>query len=154
VGDGPQRESLQKKAGELGVSDRVKFLGEVGDAELAALYSACDVFVLPSITRQEAFGVVLLEAMAFGKPMVTTKLGTGADWVNQDGETGIVVPPGDASALSAAIGSLLRDRSRRALMGSAALRRVQSLFSPGRMTTSVLELYRQLMGRDDRQAVA
>ena len=89
VGDGPERAALQRIAERAGVADRVKFLGEVSPAELAALYRACDLFVLPSVTRQEAFGVVLIEAMACGKPVISTDLGTGSSWVNQDGETGL-----------------------------------------------------------------
>ena len=97
VGNGPERAALQRTAERAGVADRVKFLGAVAPDELAALYRACDLFVLPSVTRQEAFGVVQIEAMACGKPVISTDLGTGTGWVNQHGETGFVVPPHDAA---------------------------------------------------------
>ena len=78
VGEGPLRARLEEQARELGVCRvSVRFLGAVDDDELAALYRACNIFVLPSVTRQEAFGVVQLEAMAAGKPVVSTDLGTG-----------------------------------------------------------------------------
>jgi glycosyltransferase involved in cell wall biosynthesis len=145
VGDGPMRGRLEAQARDLGLANRVKFLGSVADDELAALYRACDVFVLPSVTRQEAFGVVQLEAMAAGKPVVSTDLGTGVGWVNRNGETGFVVPPRDAGALSDAIARLLADADLRKSMGDAAMRRVRTTFSVERMIDDTLELYREVM---------
>lgn len=154
VGDGPERGALQQRARALGVDDRVRFLGEVTDQELAALYRACDLFVLPSITRQEAFGVVQLEAMTRGKPVISTDLGTGTAWVNQHGETGLVVPPRDARALHGAIQQLLSDPSRRSALGAAGAKRARAVFTVDRMIASLLSLYRDVMGEDERQAVA
>lgn len=147
VGDGPQRAALERKAEALGVADRVRFLGEVSDDELAALYRACDLFVLPSVTRQEAFGVVLLEAMECGKPVVSTDLGTGTGWVNQDRETGLVVPPRDAAALHDAIARLVADPELRGSLGEGARRRARTVFSLDRMIDAVLALYREVGGR-------
>ena len=145
VGEGPQRASLEAQAHRLGITSRVRFLGSVADQELASLYRACDVFVLPSVTRQEAFGVVQLEAMAAGKPVVSTDLGTGVGWVNRHGETGYVVPPRDAGALGDAIRALLADPDLRRSMGAAAMRRVRSAFTVERMIDDTLALYRDLM---------
>ena len=145
VGEGPQRATLEAQAHRLGISSRVRFLGSVADQELASLYRACDVFVLPSVTRQEAFGVVQLEAMAAGKPVVSTDLGTGVGWVNRHGETGYVVPPRDAGALGDAIRALLADPDLRRSMGEAAMRRVRSAFTVERMIDDTLALYRDLM---------
>ena len=92
------RSSPEKRLGE-----RVLFAGRVADADLPAFYQACDLFVLPSIARTEAFGVVQIEAMAAGRPVVSTNLPTGVPWVNQDGVSGLVVPPGDAAALGDAL---------------------------------------------------
>ena len=86
--------SRRRRASSASAS-RCGFSDPSHDEELAALYRACHVFVLPSVTRQEAFGVVQLEAMAAGKPVVSTDLGTGVGWVNRHGETGYVVPPRD-----------------------------------------------------------
>jgi rhamnosyl/mannosyltransferase len=95
VGSGPLKATWEALAAELGLSARVQFVGEVDQQTLTALYRACDVFVLPSVTRAEAFGMVQLEAMACGKPVISTLLPSGVPWVNRDGETGLVVPPFD-----------------------------------------------------------
>jgi rhamnosyl/mannosyltransferase len=154
VGDGPQRAALAAKARSAGVADRCRFLGEVSDQELAALYRACDVFVLPSVTRQEAFGVVQIEAMARGKPVISTDLGTGTGWVNQHRETGLVVPPGDAEALREALAELVGDPARRLALGAAGARRAKAVFAVDGMASAVLSLYRSILGNDSRQAVA
>jgi rhamnosyl/mannosyltransferase len=146
VGEGPQRASLEQKADALGIADRVAFLGEVDADELAALYHACDVFVLPSVTRQEAFGVVQIEAMTYGKPVISTDLGTGTAWVNQHGVTGLVVPPADPLALRIAINTLLADPLTCDAMGAAGARRARSVFNVERMTELTLHLYRTVMG--------
>lgn len=146
VGEGPLRAHLQQKAAALGVADQVAFLGEVDDDELAALYHACDVFVLPSVTRQEAFGVVQIEAMTYGKPVISTDLGTGVAWVNQHAVTGLVVPPADALALRDAINTLLADPAIRDAMGAGGARRARSVFNVERMTELTLHLYRTVMG--------
>src|SRR6185295_4672597 len=80
VGDGPLRESLQKLAQELGVADRVTFLGRVSDADRLAWFGRADVVVLPSVSRQEAFGMVQVEAMLTGRPVVSTSVPTGVPW--------------------------------------------------------------------------
>ena len=95
VGDGPLRGALEAQA-RATCGGRVTFAGTVADDELTALYHACDVFVLPSVTRAEAFGMVQIEAMACGKPVVSTSVASGVPWVNQHHETGLIVPPGDA----------------------------------------------------------
>ena len=107
--------------------------------------------MLPSITRQETFGVVQVEAMARGKPVVSTRLQTGVDWVNRDGETGLVVPPGDAPALAAAIERLLANPEQRQHMGLAGQARARTVFSAESMTNAILDLYRTVLGADDRR---
>jgi glycosyltransferase involved in cell wall biosynthesis len=155
VGDGSQRRTLEARANALGISDRVRFLGEVDDDELAALYRACDVFVLPSVSRQEAFGVVQVEAMAAGKPVVSTALGTGVSWVNQNGKTGLVVPPRDADALREALARLIGDDSLRAAMGAAGALRARSTFAVESMIDATITLYRELAGENvGRKTVA
>jgi rhamnosyl/mannosyltransferase len=151
AGDGPGRRELERKAKRLGVSDRVQFVGEVTDEEVAALYQACDVFVLPSVTRQEAFGVVQIEAMARGKPVVSTDLGTGVGWVNVHEDTGLVVPAGDARALSAAVERLLADPLERQKMGAAGRERARSVFAVDRMVNSIVTLYREVNREDVRR---
>jgi lipopolysaccharide/colanic/teichoic acid biosynthesis glycosyltransferase/glycosyltransferase involved in cell wall biosynthesis len=142
VGDGPLRESLEALARDLGVQDRVRFLGRVSDAERLEWYRRADVFVLPSVTRQEAFGMVQIEAMLCGRPVVSTDLSTGVPWVNRDGESGLVVPPGDPDALAAALLRLCRDPALRARLGQGALTRAREQFGAERMCRSFDELCR------------
>ena len=141
AGNGPLRSTLERAARDLGVMDRITFAGEVRADDLQALYRTCDLLVLPSVTRQEAFGMVQIEAMACGKPVISTNLGTGVSWVNQHEETGLVVPPGDAKALRAAIKSLVEDPAKLAAFGEAARRRAGSVFHVDRMIEATLNLY-------------
>ncbi|HEX2207642.1 MAG TPA: glycosyltransferase [Longimicrobium sp.] len=141
LGDGPLRGALQARAAELGIADRAGFPGQV--PELAPWYHAADVFVLPAIARSEAFGLVQLEAMAAGTPVVNTKLHTGVPFVSRDGESGITVPPEDADALAAALNRLLGDDALRRRMGEAARERVRREFSLERMVRDTIAVYRQ-----------
>jgi rhamnosyl/mannosyltransferase len=155
VGDGPLKSELEGRARAWGLSDRVRFAGEVTNDELAALYRACELFVLPSVTRQEAFGVVQLEAMSRAKPVVSTDVGTGVAWVNVHEETGLVVPPGDAVALGQAVERLLANPLERHNMGKAAAERARSVFGVDRMVKSILALYHDVGGKGvRRQTVA
>jgi glycosyltransferase involved in cell wall biosynthesis len=143
VGDGPSRAEWVAQAEALGISGRVRFAGEVAHEELAALYHACDIFVLPSVTRAEAFGYVQLEAMACGKPVVSTRLPSGVPWVNRHGETGLTVPPGDADALRAALAELAGDEGLRARFGAAGRRRVDTEFTLEIMRGAAAAVYRE-----------
>lgn len=144
VGGGPSREGWVALARALDLSARVRFAGEVPHEELAALYHACDVFVLPSVTRAEAFGYVQLEAMACAKPVVSTRVASGVPWVNRDGETGLTVPPGDPDALREAITTLAADAALRSRLGAAGRARVQSEFTMAGMHAAAAELYREI----------
>ena len=144
VGSGPLLEGMRALARDLGLGDRVAFLEDVDDERMAALYHACDVFVLPSVGTNETFGIVQLEAMACGKPVVSTQLPTGVPWVNRHGETGLVVPPGDAGALHEALGRLLGDPALRSTLGEQGRRRVRSDFTVERMVGRTAALYREV----------
>jgi rhamnosyl/mannosyltransferase len=133
IGEGPLEAELRQRTVALGLQDRVLFVGPVSDDELPAYYRASDVFVLPSVAKTEAFGVVQVEAMAAGLPVVSTNLPTGVPWVNQDGLTGLVVEPGDAAALASAIGALLGDADLRSRLARQAAARAEALFSRQRM---------------------
>jgi lipopolysaccharide/colanic/teichoic acid biosynthesis glycosyltransferase len=148
VGGGPLRGSLEARARELGVDEQVRFHGEVSGAELEALYLACDMFVLPSVTRQEAFGVVQIEAMARGKPVISTSVGTGVSWVNQHLETGVIVAPGDRGALHDAIQQLISDAALRAATGRRAAERARSMFSRARMIESAVDVFHDVLTAD------
>jgi len=146
VGSGPMEQPWKKLARELGVADRVTFVGEVPDDELPAYYHLCDVFVLPASERSEAFGTVQIEAMAAGKPVVCTELGTGTSYVNVHEETGLVVPPRDPAALAAAIRRLLADPELRRRMGERGRERAVREFSAEVMAQRVTRLYEELLG--------
>jgi rhamnosyl/mannosyltransferase len=145
IGDGPLHLRLERQTSEMGIRERVFFAGEIDNCELAPYYHAADVFVLPSVARSEAFGIVQLEAMACGKPVVNTRLATGVPFVSVDSLTGITVPPGDPISLAQAITRLLDDADLRARYGAAASCRVRSEFTAERMAARTLTLYRELV---------
>lgn len=145
VGGGELEEELRVQTERNNLSKRVHFLGELREEQVMPFFHACDVFVLPSITRNEAFGLVQLEAMACCKPVVSTQLETGVPYVNQSGKTGIVVPPADSGALAEAMNRLLRDRDVRIRMGMEGRRRVERKFTRERMACETLQLYRELL---------
>jgi rhamnosyl/mannosyltransferase len=157
VGNGPLLTELEALANELGVADRTRFAGNVDADELSALYNACDLFVLPSVTRAEAFGMVQLEAMSCRKPVISTDLPSGVPWVNQHEVTGLVVPPGDARALGAAVETMLGDSQLRARMGENGRARVEKEFSIRRLVEQTTALYQSVVrsaGRDVQPVVA
>ena len=144
VGDGPMRAPWETLARSLRLDHKVHFVGDVPDAELPEWYRQADVFVLPANARAEAFGTVLLEAMASGLPCVTTELGTGTSWIVQHGVTGLVVPSNDVAALSAALAQL-RDRTLRDAMGRAGRARVEQNFTLTRMIQGVDAVYQDVL---------
>ncbi|MBI4831274.1 MAG: glycosyltransferase, partial [Candidatus Lindowbacteria bacterium] len=113
VGSGPMEDDLRALAANYGVADKTHFVGELTEDDLWVFYHACSLLVLPSVYRSEAYGLVQLEAHACAKPVVSTRLGTGVEFVNMDGKTGLVVPPADSAALAGAINELLGDPERR-----------------------------------------
>ena len=145
IGDGPCRMSLMAMTAEAGLTDRVRFMGDVSDTELLAWYHACDVLVLPSVSRQEAFGMVQLEAMLCGHPVISTELQTGTSWVNEHELTGVVVRPGDVNALRSALERLLGDRETRQRFGDAARRRVIETFTADTMCRATVALYEEVV---------
>lgn len=143
AGDGERRSKLERLAHERGVDDRIEFLGYIPDEQLAYAYRTADLFVLPSVEPSEAFGIVQLEAMARGIPVVNTSLPTGVPWVSVDGETGLTVPPRSADALAGAVNTLLEDNSRRKQYSKQARDRVEQLFTRERMLSTIQEIYNQ-----------
>jgi rhamnosyl/mannosyltransferase len=139
-----RRTELEELARSVGAADRVVFLGEQEQA-LPALYHACDVFALPSIERSEAFGIVQLEAMAAGRPVVSTDVGTGVAWVNQHEVTGIVVPPREPVALAAALNRVLDDPAMAARLGAAGRRRVNDNFTQAQMFERIEQIYARVL---------
>jgi len=144
-GVGPLRETLERLAGELGVAERVAFLGLIPDADLPAYYQASDIFCLPSVNQAEAFGIVQVEAMAAGCPVVGTRLDNGVNVVNQDGVTGVLVPPGDVGALASALEAVRAKDSWRRELGMKARQHALKNFQKDRMASDTLALYRAVL---------
>ena len=152
IGDGPLRESLLSLAKDADVAHKVHFLGKgLSDAEMVAYYHACDVFVLPSVEITEGFGIVQLEAMACGKPVVNTNLPTGVPCVSLDNETGYTVPVRDPEALSRAINKILLNDGIKRKFGANAVQRVNDEFTMARMTESVFNVCQQVLGISNRR---
>jgi glycosyltransferase involved in cell wall biosynthesis len=130
----------------LGLDNKVFLLGRIPGGELAAYYHAADVVCMPSIAKSEAFGVVQIEAMSFGKPVVSTDIeGSSVSWVNQDNVSGLVVPPKNAEALAVALKKLLNNKDLYSRLAKGAKRRFQRLFTAEEMVNSTLDVYRDLM---------
>lgn len=151
VGDGPQRRTWEQAAATLGVAPRVRFLGDVTDVQLRALYHAAAALVLPSTAASEAFGIVQLEAMACAKPVIAARASAGVESVQVDGETGILVPPRDPAALRRALLVLWNDPDACARLGRAGRRRVQQRYEVHRcveqLATVLLEAVDEGAGR-------
>jgi rhamnosyl/mannosyltransferase len=145
AGDGPMRLEWERSAAVLGDAVHIRFLGDLQPSDLPGIYAGADVFVLPSTLRAEAFGIVLLEAMAAGLPCVTTELGTGTSFIVRHGETGLVVPPGDPQALSEAIRLLIADPQLSRRMGEAGRERVMREFTLERMAERVEIVYKGVL---------
>jgi glycosyltransferase involved in cell wall biosynthesis len=152
IGSGPLRAALEHEATRLGVERRVQFLGGLPDAEVVAHLHACDVFVLPSVTHAETFGMVQLEAMACGVPVVSTSVRSGVPWVNRHGETGLVVEPGNAADLAEAFRVLLADSALRHRMGEAGRARVASEFTLETMAARTAAIYREVTAASGARA--
>lgn len=144
-GEGPLRATLQAQAQALGITDRVWFTGRLDDTDMAACYHACDVFCLPSVTTNEAFGLVQLEAMACGKPVICTWLNNGVNTVNPHNVTGITVPVGNASALANGIEMLRQDATLRERLGRQAQQHALSTYSLQAMSEQHMRLYQELL---------
>lgn len=129
IGEGEEKATLQQLADRFAITDSVHFLGRRLDPEVRAAFKDCDLFVLPSTANSEAFGLVQLEAMACGKPVINTALPTGVPQVSLHGKTGLTVPVGDAEALCNAMTLLLEDDTLRNQYGETAKDRVKHTFA-------------------------
>lgn len=142
VGGGPVRENLEEDIRINGVEGNVKLLGYVEDEEMHALLAACDVFVLSSIMKTEAFGIVQIEAMSLGKPVIATKVPeSGVSWVNADGESGLNVPIKDSEALAEAIRTICTNASLHEKFSKGALERFDRLFTLEGMIDKTIKIY-------------
>jgi glycosyltransferase involved in cell wall biosynthesis len=145
-GDGPLRPTLEAQAEDLGLGDKIRFIGRIAEEDLAAYFHACDVFCLPSTEIAEAFGLVQIEAMACGRPVVCTQLHNGVNTANPHEVTGLTVPARDPVALAQALNRLLGDGELRTQMGARGIERVHDVYSLSGMADNHLALYRRLLG--------
>ena len=129
AGTGDLGDSLKRFVSAHNMEKKVHFLGFLPDEQLKQAYADCDIFVLPSVAPSEAFGIVQLEAMVYGKPVINTALKSGVPYVSINGRTGITVPPSSPKALAKAINTLAEDKELREKYGKAAAERVQSSFN-------------------------
>ncbi|HEX7243749.1 MAG TPA: glycosyltransferase family 4 protein [Longimicrobiaceae bacterium] len=150
IGDGPEREALRARAGRLGLGERVLFEGFVSKEELTERFAGCDAFVLPAVVDAkgdtEGLGVVLLEAMVYGKPVIASAAGGIVDIV-RDGRNGFLVPPGDVEALAGAVRACMDDPERRRRLGENGRRDVEEGFSWPVIIDRLVELYGEVAAR-------
>ena len=143
-GMGPLEGELLEQIDALGISERVKLLGYVPDEELPALFGACDVFVLSSVMKTEAFGIVQIEAMSCGKPVVATRIPeSGVAWVNEDGVSGLNVEPGNAEALAEAIRRICDDEATWQRYAEGARMRFEQVFTADKMIDKMTDIYEE-----------
>ena len=150
-GTGPLRESLEQLIKERKLEKKVKLLGFVKDEEVAAYFTACDIFVLPSVQKTEAFGIVQIEAMSCGKPVVATKIpGSGTAWVNAHGISGLNVTPEQPKEIADAILTITKDRDAYEVYATGARQRFEKMFTKEKMVAGAMGIYERLMVRGER----
>lgn len=147
IGSGPVEEELRAQAHKQNLRN-VYFLGHLPDADKVALLRLSYAIVFPSHLRSEAFGVTLLEGAMFGKPLISSEIGTGTSYVNVHGETGLVVPPGDSEALRKAMEYLWAHPQQAGRMGGLAEARYWKHFTAGKMVADYVKLYTELSKRE------
>jgi glycosyltransferase involved in cell wall biosynthesis len=146
VGTGERESSLQRQIHTLGLSNKVSLLGSLPESDLHTLISSCDCLCLPSIERTEAFGLVLLEAMRYGKPVVASNIpGSGIGWVVEDGVTGSLVPPGDPVLLAETLKILFDRPDLKLQIGRSALARFLRVFQIDHIAQKIILLYHQCL---------
>lgn len=144
-GTGPLKEKLQRKIAELGLTERVRLLGYLRDEEVPLYFNGCDLFCLSSVMKTEAFGIVQIEAMSCGKPVVATKIPhSGVSWVNEHGVSGLNAEPGDAVSLANCIRGVLEDEEAYGRFCQGARHRYEQLFTQEKMIDKCVGIYERL----------
>lgn len=152
VGRGDEAEDLKELTASLGLQNRVTFYDVLNDKELAQQMARCDCFCLPSIERTEAFGLVLLEAMYFGKATVIGDVpGSGMGYIVDDGLTGVKVNPGDTDALVDAFTRLSEDRQALAKMGQRGKEKFHQYFEVDHTVEDLISVYQQVIRSDQQE---
>lgn len=144
-GDGPLRNSLERQAIRLGLQDRINFAGRIDDEMLPAFFHACDFFCLPSVEQSEAFGLVQLEAMSCGKPVICSQLNNGVNEANLHGYTGLAVTPNDPTELAHAINHLASRPDEVSRLAKNARRHACTQYSLKNMGENCISVYEDLL---------
>ena len=145
IGSGPLEKLLINKIKGLDLQSRIKIIPEVDEETLHRYYKTCDLLVLPSVEKSETYGIVQIEAMACGKPVICTDLNTGTTFINQHDITGLVVPPRNSKSLSEAINKLIDDNELRLRLGERGRERALNEFNASKMVQRTYELYEELL---------
>ncbi len=145
IGSGPLEKQLLDKIKESNLESSIKIIPEVDEATLHKYYKTCDLLVLPSVEKSETYGIVQIEAMACGKPVICAEIGTGTSFINQNGITGLVVPPRDSKSLAQAINKLINDSKYRAELGRVGKARALNEFNAEKMVQRTYDLYQALL---------
>jgi O-antigen biosynthesis rhamnosyltransferase len=146
LGSGPFEDELKRKAESLCLSNII-FVGALPDEDKIALLNLCYAFVFPSNLRSEAFGISLLEAAMYGKPLITAEIGTGTTYVNIHLETGLVVASSDPGSLRSAMDYLWEHPDKTQLFGIAAKVRFENFFTADKMINKYAELYNDILSK-------
>ena len=146
VGAGPIEKELKDQIENLDINN-IYFIGIVSDEDKVALFTLSYAILFPSHLRSEAFGISLLEGAMYGKPLISSEIGTGTTYINIDGETGMVVPPSDPGALREAMDYLWNNPRAAKKMGERAEKRYWDLFTADKMAKSYVDLYQSLLDK-------
>lgn len=149
VGSGPEEQALKAQAERLQLRN-VTFLGRLDDEDKTCLLQLCEALVFPSHLRSEAFGVSLLEAAMYGKPMISCEIGTGTTFVNLHEVTGLAVPPADPPALREAMRRLWQSPEEARRLGLNAAERFEQLFTAQRMCSETARIYCKVLAERRR----
>lgn len=144
-GGGPLKGNLKEQIAESDLQDKVKLLGFLSDSEVSAYFGACDLFCMSSVYATEAFGIVQIEAMSAGKPVVATKIpGSGVSWVNKHKDSGVNVKPKDSKALAIAFKHILESPDTYSAYSEQASQRYWTMFTKAKMIEKCIEIYKSL----------
>lgn len=150
-GKGPLKDEFERSISTNCLQDKVFLVGRIEDADLSAYFSSCDLFCLPSTERSEAFGIVQVEAMAYGKPLVATRIaGSGVSWVNEENVSGLNVEIENAKDLAAKINTILANSELTKRLGEGSLKRYQNNFTQKKMVDLMITIYERILKESNK----
>lgn len=147
IGSGPLKSKIVQQIKHLNLLNKIKLIPEVDEPTLHQHFNSCDLFVLPSVEKSETYGIVQIEAMACGKPVISTELGTGTSFINQNNLTGFVIEPRNSNLLAYSINKLLENDHLRQTLGRNAKHRAFNEFTSEIMVQRIYNLYKEVLGK-------